>query len=98
MAGIYIHIPFCKKICYYCDFYKSANYHYLDSFTNCIIREIALKKNFTDKKIETIYFGGGTPSSINIGQIELIVEHLFKTYDIKKNAEISFEVNPMMLT
>lgn len=94
MAGIYIHIPFCKKICYYCDFYKSANYRYVDKFIEAIIKEISLKKDFTKENIETIYFGGGTPSSIPIKNIELILNKLYSTFDIIKDPEITFELNP----
>ena len=65
LAGIYIHIPFCKKICYYCDFYKSANYRYVDEFIDAILKEISYKKGFTKEVVETIYFGGGTPSTKN---------------------------------
>ena len=94
MAGIYIHIPFCKKICYYCDFYKSANYRYVDEFIDAILKEISYKKGFTKEVIETIYFGGGTPSSISIKNIELILNQLYTTFNISEEPEITFEINP----
>ena len=94
MAGIYIHIPFCKKICYYCDFYKSANYRYVNQFIKTIVKEIVLKKNFTNEKIETIYFGGGTPSSIPIDEIKIILNQLYTTFNIIERPEITFEINP----
>lgn len=94
MAGIYIHIPFCKKICYYCDFYKSTNYRFVDQFIEAIIKEISFKRNFANEIIESIYFGGGTPSSIPIYHIELILNVLYKTFNISEKTEITFEINP----
>jgi len=94
LAGIYIHIPFCKQFCYYCDFYKSANYKYVDPFMDAIIKEIDLQANFTDEIIDTIYFGGGTPSSVSIRHIELILKKLTEIFIISEAAEITFELNP----
>ncbi len=94
MAGIYIHIPFCKKICYYCDFYKSANYRYVTDFMIALQKEIILKSNFTDEKITTIYFGGGTPSSVSLTHIETILQALYRNFSIIEAAEITFEINP----
>ena len=63
MAGIYIHIPFCKQACYYCDFHFSTSLKYKDELLAAILKEISLQKNYLDgETIETIYFGGGTPS------------------------------------
>jgi len=94
VAGIYIHIPFCKKFCYYCDFYKSANYRFVDAYIGVLIKEISLKKDFTSEQINTIYFGGGTPSSIDLKHISSILKKLNKSFNVSNNAEITFEINP----
>jgi len=94
LAGIYIHIPFCKQFCFYCDFYKSANYKYVDPFMDAIVQEIDLQANFTHEIIDTVYFGGGTPSSVSIRHIELILSKLSEVFNLSEKAEISFEVNP----
>ncbi len=94
MAGIYIHIPFCKKICYYCDFYKSANFRYVDDFFKALVKEISFKSNFVNEQIETIYFGGGTPSSVSLSNIELTLKKLYQHFPIVSSPEITFEINP----
>ena len=94
MAGIYVHIPFCKQFCYYCDFYKSANYKYVAPFMDSILHEIDLRSAFTDEIIDTIYFGGGTPSSISIDRIALILNKIFSVFPVSKTVSISIELNP----
>ena len=79
MSGIYIHIPFCEKICSYCDFYKSASLNSVDKTVLNIVKEIELRKKYLGKsKIQTIYFGGGTPSILTINQIKLILSTIYK--------------------
>ena len=94
MAGIYIHIPFCKQICHYCDFYKTATLRNIEPFLFALIKEIELKSSFIDDKIETIYFGGGTPSVLNDYQIATIFAHLSKYFDLSDLIESTIEVNP----
>jgi len=95
MAGIYIHIPFCVQRCYYCDFYSTIKLQHIDDYVEALIKEIQLKSDFfQDSKIETIYFGGGTPSVLNINKIEKIKSVLYKTFKISNNPEITIEINP----
>jgi oxygen-independent coproporphyrinogen-3 oxidase len=95
MAGIYIHIPFCKRICSYCDFYKSGLTHLIPSFLDSLHIEIHQRSGYLEKEpIETIYFGGGTPSLLNIQQISRIIEDLNKNFQIEQNCEITIEANP----
>jgi len=95
MSGIYIHIPFCKTKCYYCDFHTSANYKYKDDYIDAIIKEINLQKDFiSDKNIETIYFGGGTPSTVSTADISKIITKIKDVFSVIKNPEITLEANP----
>jgi len=94
LAGIYVHIPYCKTICHYCDFYKTANTSTLDKFVECILMEIELKKDFIFENISTIYFGGGTPSVLEIYQLERILNTISKHYQLDKDIEITIEINP----
>lgn len=95
MSGIYIHIPFCKQACNYCDFHFSTSLKNKTEVVNCIIKEIELRKNYlTDKNIQTIYFGGGTPSLLSDKETFLILEKIFRTYNVSKDAEITLECNP----
>ena len=95
MSGIYIHIPFCKTKCYYCDFHTSASYKYKDDYIDAIIGEIDLQKAFiSDKNIETIYFGGGTPSTVETSDIKKILDKIYKRFEVSKNTEITVETNP----
>ena len=94
MAGIYIHIPFCKQACYYCNFHFSTTKNY-KILIKSIQDEIYLKKFFLNKeKIESIYFGGGTPSLIKSEYIKQIIKTLKTHFEIKNNCEITLEVNP----
>lgn len=96
MAGIYIHIPFCKKKCHYCDFYKTLDTGLSDRYVNSLLTEIKQRKDYLSPEniIKTVYFGGGTPSVLNISQIRKVMKSLSKSFSIEKNAEISFEINP----
>ncbi|MDD4149905.1 MAG: radical SAM family heme chaperone HemW [Bacteroidales bacterium] len=95
MSGIYIHIPFCKSKCSYCDFYSVANSKKVEDFISALLKEIEIRKDhLSDKNIETIYFGGGTPSQLDVRDIEIIINELTKHYRIEPTAEISFEANP----
>lgn len=95
MSGIYIHIPFCKKACHYCDFHFSTSLQNKESLVKSILTEIDLRLNYlADKNIDTIYFGGGTPSLLSEKESFLILEKIYKLYHVSKDAEITFECNP----
>ena len=99
MAGIYIHIPFCRQKCYYCDFYKTVNTSLKQKFITSLKEEAKLRKNYLQKeRVETIYFGGGTPSVLNPEELEDILNHIAEYYEINPQAETTFEANPDDLT
>lgn len=95
MAGIYIHIPFCKQACHYCDFHFSTNQKYVNEMTEALCRELILQNTYLlDECINTIYFGGGTPSLLGSGQISKILETIRKAYVVTDGAEVTLEANP----
>lgn len=104
MAGIYIHIPFCKQACHYCDFHFSTSLHAKDRFIIALLKEIELQKNYFSvpsplgegqgEGIKTIYFGGGTPSLLSHNEINKIIDELKKYHEISSDAEITLEANP----
>ena len=95
MAGIYIHIPFCKKACHYCDFHFSTSPQYKDQMLNALRTEIILRRNYLDKeKIETIYFGGGTPSLLSADELQVLIGQITDQFEVSSNAEITLEANP----
>ncbi|MFC2128878.1 radical SAM family heme chaperone HemW [Bacteroidota bacterium] len=95
MAGVYIHIPFCKKKCHYCDFYSITEHKYVKIFLQSLLKEIEFKKNYLgNENVNTIYIGGGTPSLLKEGELKLIFKKLKKVYKIDNNVEITIEVNP----
>ncbi len=96
MISVYIHIPFCKGICNYCDFCKMYKHDlWIDKYLMALEREI--RKYYAFDKVKTLYFGGGTPSSLNIEQLEKLFE-ITKVFDLDENAEITFECNVEDLT
>jgi oxygen-independent coproporphyrinogen-3 oxidase len=95
VAGIYLHIPFCIRKCAYCDFYSVANIKFTNDFVSAICKEIELQKNYLDReKIQTIYFGGGTPSILSENQIGIILKNIHKNFNVDLNIEITLEANP----
>jgi len=95
MAGIYIHIPFCRQKCHYCNFYSLASLKNKDQIIEALLKEIELQKDYlTGEEIETIYFGGGTPSLLTSGELNRIFNQITKFYKINSGAEITFEANP----
>ena len=99
MAGIYIHIPFCKQACNYCDFHFSTSLKMKSSFVAALLMEIELRKSvFENQSIESIYLGGGTPSLLNASELTLIFEKLASSFSISPDAEITLEANPDDLT
>lgn len=99
MAGLYIHIPFCKQRCSYCDFYTRVAPLQVESVVNAIALEAKLRNSFLQNEtIHTIYFGGGTPSLLNAKQFKVIFDSIFENYLVDTKAEITFEANPDDLT
>ena len=99
MSGIYIHIPFCKQACNYCDFHFSTSLNNKANLVAAILNEIDIRKNYLmDTTIETIYFGGGTPSLLSEKETHLMLEKLYKVYNVSNSAEITLECNPDDLT
>ena len=94
MAGIYIHIPFCKKACTYCDFHFTTSLKYMDEMTDAICTEIRLKKDRINEQVGSIYFGGGTPSVLSSASLEKILNTLTECFSIASDAEITIETNP----
>lgn len=95
MSGIYIHIPFCKQACFYCDFHFSTSLNKKDELIQSILIEIELRKNeLNDEVVETIYFGGGTPSLLNQSDVEAMIQAIYKHYKVGPNPEITLEANP----
>ena len=96
MAGIYIHIPFCRQACTYCNFHFSTSTALKADFISSLIKEIGIPQEFIDgdELIDTIYFGGGTPSLLHLDEIQCILDALNKHFKISANAEITLEANP----
>jgi len=95
LSGIYIHIPFCKKACHYCNFHFSTIHSHKQRVVAAIIKEIELRKNYLpSNKIESIYFGGGTPSILTQVELNSIFNEIYKYFDVTEGAEITLEANP----
>ncbi|WP_218597664.1 radical SAM family heme chaperone HemW [Polaribacter sp. NJDZ03] len=95
MSGIYIHIPFCKQACFYCDFHFSTSLKKKEDMISSLIKEIEIRKDELENTIiETIYFGGGTPSVLNTEEINLLIDAVYKNHTVIENPEITLEANP----
>lgn len=94
MSSFYIHIPFCKQACHYCDFHFSTSMKKKDEMMEALAREIEMRKNEVEDVVETIYFGGGTPSVLEIDEINFLIEQVYKHYKVVQNPEITLEANP----
>ena len=95
MAGIYIHIPFCKQACYYCDFHFSTSLKKKDELIQALVKEIELrKKELQIQTIDTIYFGGGTPSLLSNEELDLLINSVNNNFQVSENPEITLEANP----
>lgn len=95
MAGIYIHIPFCKQACLYCDFHFSTSLKHKTKVLDAIKMELKIRKNqLAAQTIETIYFGGGTPSILSFNELSDIFNTIYENYSVAKDAEITLEANP----
>ena len=99
MAGIYIHIPFCKQACHYCNFHFATSLHYKNDLVAALLKEISLRKNYLENEtVETIYFGGGTPSLCTKQEVNEILKAIYSTFTVAGNAEITLEANPDDIT
>lgn len=94
MAGIYIHIPFCKQACHYCDFHFSTSMKKKDEMIAALIQEMHLRKNEINEPVETIYFGGGTPSVLSNEEIDQILNAVYSMFEVIEHPEITLEANP----
>ena len=104
MSGIYIHIPFCKQACHYCDFHFSTSMKKKEEMVLAIAKEIQMRKSEfkndpseseqTKQTVETIYFGGGTPSVLTSEEINFLIDEVYKNYSVSENPEITLEANP----
>jgi oxygen-independent coproporphyrinogen-3 oxidase len=95
MAGVYIHIPFCKTLCHYCNFHRSILTENISVFLYALVREIELRKTYLkDDLIETIYFGGGTPSILDIRGINMLISAIYNNFKVNDNPEVTLEANP----
>ena len=99
MSGIYLHIPFCKQACHYCDFHFSTSMKKKDEMVLALAKEIAVRKiEFENDPefsgVETIYFGGGTPSVLSNDEIIFLISEIYKNYKVAENPEITLEANP----
>ncbi len=95
MAGIYIHIPFCKQACHYCDFHFSTTLKHKDAMIEALLRELKIRKDYlSSENIETIYFGGGTPSLLEPKELERIIHQIQDDFHIINHPEITLEANP----
>lgn len=99
MAGIYIHIPFCKQACHYCNFHFATSLHYKNDFITALLKEITLQEKYLENEnIETIYFGGGTPSLLNIEELVPVIEKIKSVFNVSSDVEITLETNPDDIT
>lgn len=99
MAGVYFHIPFCRKKCNYCDFYSKRDSKGVGDLVKSEIEELILRHNYINgENVNTIYFGGGTPSLLNMGQVKQLVDSVKHNFNVSSDCEVTFEANPDDLT
>ncbi len=95
MAGIYIHIPFCRKRCHYCDFYKTTDFGQKFRLVKGLITELESRASeMASEEINTVYLGGGTPSVLQVGELDELLKTIDKNYSLRSDAEITIEANP----
>ncbi len=98
MSGIYIHFPFCKSKCIYCNFYSVAALQHKEAYLSALLKEVEMTTGYLpDKHVVTVYFGGGTPSLLDVSEVETILNALSRHYDFSADAEITLEANPEQL-
>src|SRR5690606_23977959 len=92
---IYIHIPFCKQACHYCDFHFSTSMKKKEEMVLALAKEIQMRKDeLRNEVVATIYFGGGTPSILSVEEIQFLIEEVYKNFDVVENPEVTLEANP----
>lgn len=95
MAGIYVHIPFCRQNCHYCDFYFSVSLNYKEQVIDAINKELIQRCDYLNNElVETIYMGGGTPSVLSPDEVNSILQTIYDHFNVSKNPEITLEANP----
>jgi oxygen-independent coproporphyrinogen-3 oxidase len=94
LSGIYLHIPFCKQACHYCDFHFSTSLAKKEDLVKAIAKELVLRKKEIPAPVETIYFGGGTPSLLSVTELQFLISTIYETYDVIDEPEITLEANP----
>lgn len=95
MSGIYIHIPFCRQACHYCDFHFSTTLKHKDVMTEALLHEIELRKNYLgDETVNTLYFGGGSPSLMDVKELEAIIQKVNQHFETSHSIEVTLEANP----
>ena len=99
MAGIYLHIPFCKRRCIYCDFFSTTENEKKEAYIQTLVKELKLRKDYlSGETIDTIYLGGGTPSQLEEKDFAQLFDYIYKVYPVNPEAEITLEANPDDLT
>src|SRR5690606_25579323 len=98
MPSIYLHIPFCKQACHYCDFHFSTSLKNTSAMVEALAKELFLRKDELQGEVETIYFGGGTPSLLTIFDLRFLIDTIYQNYKVVENPEITLEANPDDLT
>ncbi|MFM9948032.1 MAG: radical SAM family heme chaperone HemW [Saprospiraceae bacterium] len=99
MPGIYLHIPFCKQACHYCNFHFSTSLGQKEVLLNALLRELELRRDYLgDVTIQTLYLGGGTPSLLEATELNRLFEHIYRLYRVAPDAEVTLEANPDDLT
>ncbi|MBR2359588.1 MAG: radical SAM family heme chaperone HemW [Bacteroidaceae bacterium] len=99
MAGIYLHVPFCKGRCAYCDFFSSTNAELKEAYVSALCRELEMRRDYANgEPVRTIYLGGGTPSQLSLAQLDRLFSYIYKVYEVDESAEITLEANPDDLT
>lgn len=95
MSGIYIHIPFCKQACHYCDFHFSTSMKKKEEMVQALVKEMQMRKSeFENEIVETIYFGGGTPSVLSDEELDFLIDAVYANFKVAENPEITLEANP----
>jgi oxygen-independent coproporphyrinogen-3 oxidase len=95
MAGLYIHVPFCKKLCFYCDFYHIISQEDNSAFIDALLKEASMRKDYLENEtVSTIYIGGGTPSVFSVKELGAILNHIHKLFKVSQECEITIELNP----
>ncbi|MGB3779805.1 MAG: radical SAM family heme chaperone HemW [Tunicatimonas sp.] len=95
MAGIYLHIPFCKQACHYCDFHFSTNTRQREAMVAALAKELALQRDYlSEEPVQTIYLGGGTPSLLTVAELEQLLATVYQHYSVATQPEVTLEANP----